>query len=195
VCVRVDLVLDDDNTTSVNHHEQKLKVALGIEQPFSFVTIHLNRDPTLITQFVHDEYDILVCQCNAEFACVHQVISVGSDVYICVHSHTPGVQVIGISELIFRQGTYSVSPITNPTEDILTTVSYSDEGALIRSQLRSQFFSSPEPDNFLVEGIAVLSIDNYGPNRLPRHVSRLRKLHETKRQSKVFSVTMKNEFP
>ena len=158
LCVRVDLVLDDLNLTSVNFYEQKIYVSIGLQQGFSVVDINLNRDEANTTNYkVNVNYDILACQCNEYFICVNDVLVHGSDVFICVYSNTSNVKVAEISDLTFRQDELSFSPIFNFTEDAITTVVVTPQGALIRSQMRSIFFGNLVTGNVFVEGTAVLS--------------------------------------
>ena len=189
-CVRVDLVLDNDSLTSVNFHEQKMYITIGLQQGFSVVNINLARDAAEEIAKVTDiEYNILACQCNENFVCVNEVLVQGSDVFICVYSNTTDVQVAGISALTFRQGSFTISPIVNFTEDAITAVSVSAQGALIRSQMRSDFFTAADPGDVLAEGVAVLSFAAQGGRQL-RAISISRMLQGTNPGLKYFSVTM-----
>ena len=189
-CVRVDLVLDNDSLTSVNFHEQKINITIGLQQGFSVVSINLARDAAEeIAKGTDVEYNILACQCNENFVCVNEVLVQGSDVFICVYSNTTDVQVAGISALTFRQGSFTISPIVNFTEDAITAVSVSAQGALIRSQMRSDFFAAADPGDMLAEGVAVLSFSAQGRRQL-RVVSLSRMLQGIIPGQTYFSVTM-----
>jgi hypothetical protein len=190
LCVRVDLVLDNDNTISINFHEQKLFITIGLEQGFSVVGVSLDRDAAdEDNEAAEVDYAILACQCNASFVCGNEILVQGSDVYICVYSESDGVQVAGISALTFQQGdTFSTVPIFNSTEDPLTAVFVSAQGALIRSQMRSGFFTTINPLPVEVNGVAVLSFSNTGGRRLIRSVSYSRVLREA--ESSDFNVTL-----
>ena len=189
-CVRVDLVLDNDSLTSVNFHEQKIYITIGLQQGFSVVNVALDREAADLTdQAANVNYDILACQCNENFVCVNEVLVQGSDVFICVYSNTTDVQVAGISALTFRQGSFTISPIVNFTEDAITAVSVSAQGALIRSQMRSDFFAAADPGDMLAEGVAVLSFSAQGRRQL-RVVSISRMMQESALEPKDFGVTM-----
>lgn len=190
LCVRVDLVLDDNITTSVNFHEQKIFISIDLKQGFSVISVDLDRNAADQTnQNANVNYEILACQCTENFLCVNDILVQGSDVFICVYSNTANVHVVGISELTFRQGVLAVSPIVNFTEDAITAVAVSSQGARIRSQMRSVFFLNSNPEVVVSEGVAVLSFASQG-NRLLRVFQLPRMLQQTESGSKDFNVTM-----
>jgi hypothetical protein len=182
LCVRVDLVLDDGSATSINFHEQKLYVTIGLEQGFSVIGVGLDRNAADATNQAADvDYDIVACQCDASFICGNDILAQGSDVFICVYSNSVDVQIAGISALTFQQGDlFGTVAIVNSTEDSITAVTVSGQGALIRSQMRSEFFEETNPLPVDVEGVAVLSFAAQGGRRLVRSVALSRLLSESK---------------
>ncbi len=91
----------------------------------------------------------------------------GSDVFICVYSGSPNVQVVGISGLSFTQGSISVASIIASNPDAVTAVSQytmaagtntpAAQGSMIHSKMRSEFFVSPTPAPLVANGFAILS--------------------------------------
>ena len=158
LCVRIDLIVDDGSQTSVNFHEQKLFVTIGLTQGFEVTAIDLERiNPNWTNETVTSSYDLFACQCNSVFACESAILSQGSDVYICVWSNSTNVEVSAIEALTFTQGSFNTTVISGGTEDALTAVLQVGEKAVIRSQLVSDFFNVSNPANVLASGEAILN--------------------------------------
>lgn len=189
MCVRVDLVLDNDNSTSVNFHEQKIFVTIGLNQGFHVTDIDLGRNgPDQTNKTTTANYDIYACQCNSTFMCDSTVLAQGSDVYICVISNASNVEIGGIQGLQFIQGNFSTSPIDSGVEDALTAVVQTGRVAAIRSQLVSEFFEDANPANVVAQGVATIQFVNSTRRLASVDVSRM--LQEIEEEDTEFSVVM-----
>ena len=154
LCVRVDLVLDDAAQTSVNFHEQKLYLSIGLSQGFAISQIDIDRDEAdKKNQDAQVDFGITSCHCNATRGCVNDVLVQGDDVFICVFTPADSDIVISaVEELDFTQGSFSVAAVNNSMTDALTTVSLLGKTAVIRTQLRSEFFDATNPSNMTAMG-------------------------------------------
>jgi len=170
MCVRVDLLLDDVNGTSVHFHEQKLRVTIRLLQGFEVGTVDLSRvSPDEEDGDAAVDYDIVACQCNPSFECLTPVLTQGSAAYLCVSSLDDDVEIIDIQALSFSQGSYSVNSIVGGQEDLFTTVTIVDKKALIRNQMLSVFFEQYNPEDVIANGFALLGFtEEVGRRRLLR---------------------------
>ena len=162
LCVRVDLVLDDAAQTSVNFHEQKLYLSIGLSQGFAISQIDVDRDEAdEKNQDAQVEFGITSCHCNATRDCVNDVLVQGADVFICVFTPADSDIVISaVEELDFNQGTFSVAAVNNSVSDALTAVSLFGKTAVIRTQLRSEFFDATNPANMTAVGNVSIRFGN-----------------------------------
>ena len=162
LCVRVDLVLDDAAQTSVNFHEQKLYLSIGLSQGFAISQIDVDRDEAdEKNQDAQVDFGITSCHCNATRVCVNDVLVQGADVFICVFTPTDSDIVISaVEELDFKQGSFSVAAVNNSVSDALTTVSLFGKTAVIRTQLRSEFFDATNPANMTAVGNVSIRFGN-----------------------------------
>lgn len=155
LCVRVDLVLDDTNQTSVNFHEQKLMLTIELSQGFQVADIVLDReDADTEQQNAQVNFELTSCQCNATADClVNETLYQGDDVYICVFAD-PGsdIEIAAVEEFDFVQGDLRILAIDNSTEDLLTAVLSVGKTVIIRSQMRSDFFVQATLGPVLAEG-------------------------------------------
>ena len=154
VCVRVDLVLDDTAFTSVNFHEQKLYLSIGLSQGFTVSQIDLERDAADETsEEAQVDFGITSCQCSVDRKCANDVLVQGDDAFICVFAPSDGdVEISAIEELDFTQGTLTVQAVQNSTSDALTAVFLFGKAAVVRTQLRSDFFDAVNPANIIARG-------------------------------------------
>lgn len=154
LCVRADLVLDDSAQTSVNFHEQKLYLTIGLSQGFSVSQIDLERDAADVTnEEAQVDFGITSCQCNANRKCVSEILLQGDDVFICVFAPSDsGVEISAIGELDFIQGSLTIPAVQNSTSDALTEVFLFGKSAVIRTQLRSELFDNINPANLTASG-------------------------------------------
>ena len=191
LCVRVALVLDDDRATAINLHKQILYVTVGLEKRgLSVIGVSLDQNAGDVTNKGADtDYAVVACQCTSSFICGSDILAQGSDVFICVYSNSVDVQITGVSALNFYQGNlFGTMAIVNSTKDSFTAVTVSWQGALIRSQMRSEFFEETNPLPVDVEGVAELSFSAQGGRRLVRSVPLSRLLIESK--SSNFNVSL-----
>jgi hypothetical protein len=171
LCVRVDLVLDDQ--TSVNFHEQKLYLSIGLSQGFDASQIDLERqDADKLSKDAQVEFGIISCQCNATFDCVDEstFLVQGDDVFICVSAPADtDIEISAIEELDFIQGSLTIAAVNNSTADELTAVSLYGKIAVVRSQLRSELFDDTSPATLLAQGRVSLRFGN-DPNAVRRNL-------------------------
>jgi hypothetical protein len=174
MCIRVDLTLDDENKTSVTFHEQKLDLTIGLLQGFEVTGIDLNRTEASNEDGTGNfDYELTACQCDEASVCVPEgtLLTQGEDVFICVETEAPDVEIERIQSLRMNQGTFDQFPIINGVEGPLTSVSYTTnrKEASIRYQLISRFFEDPTPQSIIANGTALLAFtDNTGGRRLLR---------------------------
>jgi hypothetical protein len=175
LCIRVDLVLDNDEQTSVTFHEQRLYLTIGLSQGFSVSQIGLYRDEAETEkQDVELAASLTACHCNAAAVCVEEVLTQGSDVYVCVFSDPDTDFVISaVEELEFVQESLRILAIDNSTNDELTSVLSVGETAIIRTQMRSDFFIASTLGPVVVTG-SVSLIFGGTPGRRLRATSTLR---------------------
>lgn len=154
VCVRVDLVLDNAEQTSVNFHEQKLYLTLGLSRDFDISDIDLDRENSDVeTQDVLFGTHLTACQCNLSADCVSDVLVQGDDIYVCVFSDSETDFVISaVEQLEFAQDRLRIVAIENSSVDVLTEVLSVGQTAIVRTQLRSEFFISSSPNNLIASG-------------------------------------------
>jgi hypothetical protein len=154
--------LDDAAQTSVNFHEQKLYLSIGLSQGFAISQIDVDRDEAdEKNQDAQVEFGITSCHCNVTRDCVNDVLVQGADVFICVFTPADSDIVISaVEELDFNQGTFSVAAVNNSVSDALTAVSLFGKTAVIRTQLRSEFFDATNPANMTAVGNVSIRFSN-----------------------------------
>ncbi len=174
LCVRVDLILDDFAQTSVNFHEQKLYLSIGLRQGFSISQIDLERDAAdVANEEAQVDFGITSCQCNANRECFSEVLQQGDDLFICVFAPSDsGVEISAIEELDFMQGSLTIPAVQNSTSDPLTAVYLFGKAAVIRTQLRSEFFDAINPANLTASGEVSVRFGNVTRRKLRIGVGR-----------------------
>ena len=161
LCVRVDLVQDDINATSVQFHEQKLIVLIDLRQGFTIMNIDEERDAADNEALTSDtDYGIIACQCNETFVCANEILVQGDDLFVCVFSTNTSVSVTGIQSFSLIQGDESlvVDAVIDFVADDLTLVTLLPNMAVIRSQMISEFFAVDDPEDVSVRGNVLLSL-------------------------------------
>ena len=174
LCVRVDLVLDDSTQTSVNFHEQKLYLTIGLSQGFSVSQIDLERDAADVTnEEAQVDFGITSCQCNADRKCASEILLQGDDLFICVFAPSDsGVEISAIEELDFMQGSLTIPAVQNSTSDALTAVFVLGKSAVIQTQLRSELFDAVNPANLTASGKVSVRFGNATRRNLRSGVGR-----------------------
>jgi len=167
MCVRVDLMLNDD--ISVNFHETKLYASVSLLQGFEISGIDLNRlNATDENGSADLDYNVIACHCDANRTCVDTVLTQGSDMYICVETTAPNVEIAEIRELTMAQNDFNTTPIVAGVEDPLTFVTIDGKEASIRYQIISAFFADPFPEDIVASGTVLLAFTDDGGRRLLR---------------------------
>jgi hypothetical protein len=158
LCVRVDLLLGDLAETSVTFHETIMDVSIGLLQGFEITGIDLSRvNATEMTDSTDLGYEVTACHCNATGSCVNDILSQGSDVYLCVETTAPNVKIAAIQELTMVQGSFNTTPIVSGIEDPLTLVTIDGKEATVRYQIISAFFEDPDPLDIVAIGSVLLA--------------------------------------
>jgi len=167
VCVRLDLLLGDAAETSVHFHETQLSITIDMTAGFQAIGLDLDREAAVtVTETAALDYEIFACQCDASLICSSELLTQGSDVYICVETNATDVDMIGVESLNFIQGNFASSPIVDGAENQLTAVTCEGSQCRIRSQMPSAFFEFENPEDVLADGVVVLS---FGGRRQLRH--------------------------
>jgi hypothetical protein len=171
MCIRLDLTLGDPADTSVNFHETVMDVTVGLLQGFEITNIDLDRvNATEVTDSVDFEYNVTACHCDGIYGdCVNDVLTQGSDVYLCVETTAPNVEIASIRDLTMAQNSFNTTPIENGIEDPLTETSIDGKEATIRYQIISQFFEDPNPDDIVATGSVLLAFTDDNGTRFLRH--------------------------
>jgi hypothetical protein len=196
MCIRLDLTLGDVAETSVNFHETVMDVSVGLLlQGFEVINIDLDRlNATEVTDSVDLDYNVTAFQCDDNGDVSNEVLTQGSDVFLCVETTASNVEIAEIRELIMTQGAFSTTPIVAGIEDTLTLVTIFDKEAIIRYQVVSQFFADPSPDNIVATGSVILAFtDDSGRRRakvVPAVPSRDLELEDAQVEEEGFSLEM-----
>ena len=184
LCVRVDLVKDDVNATSVHFHEQKLVVLIDLRQGFTIMSIDEERVAADTEALTSDaDYSIIACQCNTSLLCANEILVQGDDLFVCVFSTSTNISVAGIQSFSLIQGNESlvVDAVVDSVEDDLTLVTILPNWAIIRSQMISAFFAVENPEDVSARGVVVLSLVSSSSNRrlrVPVDCSNIRALEK-----------------
>lgn len=167
MCIRVDLLLGDTDT-SVTFHEQKVFVSISLLQGFEVTGIDLER--TAASEEDGDaefDYVLTACQCDESFTCVNTTLTQGSDVFICVETTAPNVEIAEVRQVRFSQGAFNVTPVVDGVSDALSEVIVDGKRASIRYQMISEFFQETSPDDVIADGLVLLTFtDDIGTRHL-----------------------------
>lgn len=168
MCIRVDLLLSDAET-SVTFHEQKVYMTVSLLQGFEVTGIDLERtSATVENGDAEFDYFLTACQCNELFTCVNTTLTQGSDVFICVETTAPNVEIAQVRQVRFIQGTFNVTPVVDGVADALSEVTVDGKLARIRYQMISAFFEEANPDDVVANGLVLLSFTDDSGRRLLR---------------------------
>jgi hypothetical protein len=167
MCIRVDLLLGDTDT-SVTFHEQRLVVTVSLLQGFEVTGIDLERTSATVEDGDAEfDYLLTACQCDESFTCVNTTLTQGSDVFICVETTAPNVEIAQVREVRFTQGAFIVTPVVDGVADALSEVTVDGKQAIIRYQMISAFFEEASPDDVIADGLVLLSFtDDSGTRHL-----------------------------
>jgi hypothetical protein len=191
MCIRVDLLLGDLAETSVTFHEQKLSVTISMLQGFEVIGIDLDRlEADEEDGAVTSNYTLSACQCDESFTCVNAVLTQGSDVYICVETTAPNLEIAEVRELRFTQGVFSVTPVVDGVADALSEIFYAGKEASIRYQMISTFFEDPNPADVIASGAVMLAFSDESGRRQLRSVKLVPRGLQEKEGENVFQVRM-----
>jgi hypothetical protein len=154
ICVRVDLVLDNAEKTSVNFHEQKLYLTIGLSQGFTVSQIDLDREAAEEKdEDAQVDFGITSCQCSFDRRCGNEVLVQGEIVFLCVNAPLDSdIEISDVEELRLTQGSRMINAVRNSTPDALTDVSLLGKVAFIRTQLPSDLFDRFDPGNLTAVG-------------------------------------------
>jgi hypothetical protein len=168
ICVRVDLVLDNAEKTSVNFHEQKLYMTIGLSQGFTVSQIDLDREAAEEKdEEAQVDYGITSCQCNFDRKCANEVLVQGEILFLCVNAPLDSdIEISDVEQLSLAQGSRIISAVKNSTSDALTDVSLFGKVAFIRTQLPSNLFDRFDPGNLTAVGQVALRFGSGRRRRL-----------------------------
>eukprot|EP00957_Ditylum_brightwellii_P211780 15366592-Ditylum_brightwellii.AAC.1 len=164
ICVRVDLISDydqDGTLDSIAYQNTLLSLEVNMEQGINIDVLAESNEVKKEEQSVDLQYNVTACQCDYDLKCIQNPdpLRQNSALRTCVFSHSSDVQIKGMHSLVLKQGSLSVSSITDGAANEITSVKLgADEtSAIITTQLNSAFFVNENPSNVVVEGITVLS--------------------------------------
>lgn len=168
MCIRVDLLLGDTET-SVTFHEQKVFVTVSLLQGFEVTGIDLERTSASNEDGEAEfDYYLTACQCNESLICANTTLTQGSDVFICVETTAPNVEIAQVRQMRFTQGAFNVTPVFDGVSDDLSEVNVDGKRANIRYQMISAFFEEANPDDVIADGLVLLSFTDDSGRRLLR---------------------------
>lgn len=154
-------------------------------QGFEITGIETNRlNATNSTGSADFDYNITACQCNADGDCGNGVLSQGNDVYLCIETAAPNLEIEDVRELVMTQGDFSTTPIVAGVQDALTEVTVDNKKAMIRYQIISAFFLDANPEDIVASGSILLALAGSDGRRYLR-TSRIEVVprHELQEQS------------
>jgi hypothetical protein len=191
LCVRVDLLLGDVAETSVMFHEQKLFVTIDLLQGFEVTGIDLDRlDAEEEDGDAALNHTLSACQCDESFTCTPYVLTQGSNVYICVETTTPNLEIAEVRDLVLTQGAFNVTPVVDGVPDALSVVLINGKQASIRYQMISAFFRDPDPEDVIANGAVLLAFTDDSGRRQLHSVKLVPRVLVQKDEKDVFQVTM-----
>jgi hypothetical protein len=191
MCVRVDLLLGDAAETSVTFHEQKLFVTIDLLQGFEVTGIDLDRlDAEEEDGDAALNHTLSACQCDESFTCTPYVLTQGSNVYICVETTTPNLEIAEVRDLVLTQGAFNVTPVVDGVPDALSVVLINGKQASIRYQMISAFFRDPDPEDVIANGAVLLAFTDDSGRRQLHSVKLVPRVLVQKDEKDVFQVTM-----
>jgi hypothetical protein len=163
--------------TSVNFTSKSSLSLSDCSKALRSLDIDLDRlNATEVTDSVDFDYNVTAFQCDDNGDVSNEVLTQGSDVYICVETTAPNVEIAEIRELTMTQGAFNTTPIVGGIEDPLTQVTIVDKEATIRYQIISQFFADPFPDDIVATGSVLLAFTDDSGSRFLRHAKVLPKV-------------------
>jgi len=92
-------------------------------------------------------------------------VTQGSDLYICMETTAPNVEIAEIRELTMAQNEFNTTPNVAGVEDPVMFVTIRGKEASIRYQI---FFADPFPEDIMASGIVLLAFTEEGSRRLLR---------------------------
>lgn len=169
-------------------------MSIGLLQGFEITGIELDRLNATETAGSTDfDYNVTAFHCDSSGVPTSAILTQGSDVYLCIETTAPNVEIADVRELAMSQGGVVVTtPIVAGDEDALTEVTVNGKEATIQYQIISAFFVDPNPDDIVATGSVLLAFTDDDGRRLLRSAKVAtvppRKLDDKEEES--FTVTM-----
>ena len=156
LCLRVDVL--DDFKNPVLSETNRVFIEISTTEVFRMNSIDVESGASIDFELqVSLDYNVTACQCDEDLNCNESALTPFDEVRICVRSESSAVEVAGIQQLLFSQGSLSQTAISNSeTVGQKTRVEQVGDQVVIHAKLASGFFQSSDPDDVVAFGVCIV---------------------------------------
>ena len=156
LCLRVDVL--DDFKNPVLSETSRVFIEISTTEVFRMNNIDVESGASIDFELqVSLDYNVTACQCDEDLNCNESALTPFDEVRICVRSESSAVEVAGIQQLLFSQGSLSQTAISNSeTVGQKTRVEQVGDQVVIDAKLASGFFQSSDPDDVVAFGVCIV---------------------------------------
>ena len=156
LCLRVDVL--DDFKNPVLSETSRVFIEISTTEVFRMNNIDVESGASIDFELqVSLDYNVTACQCDEDLNCNESALTPFDEVRICVRSESSAVEVAGIQQLLFSQGSLSQTAISNSeTVGQKTRVEQVGDQVVIHAKLASGFFQSSDPDDVVAFGVCIV---------------------------------------
>ena len=156
LCLRVDVL--DDFKNPVLSETSRVFIEISTTEVFRMNNIDVESGASIDFELqVSLDYNVTACQCDEDLKCNESALTPFDEVRICVRSESSAVEVAGIQQLLFSQGSLSQTAISNSeTVGQKTRVEQVGDQVVIHAKLASGFFQSSDPDDVVAFGVCIV---------------------------------------
>jgi len=163
LCVRVDLLLSENQTISAAFDHQKLFVTVDMTQNFLVKDIDLVRSDQTTYINASIAYNVTACQCDGfTHQCTDDTLTPASLAHICIETTSTDIAIDAILHVEFRQGPLTQTAIDAGKIDTLTEVQLLGKKAVVSTQLVSAFYDDTVPGAVEAFGLCALKFVDEG---------------------------------
>ena len=156
LCLRVDVL--DEFKNPVLSETSRVFIEISTTEVFRMNNIDVESGAGIDFELqVSLDYNVTACQCDQDLNCNETALTPLDEARICVRSESSAVEVAGIQQLLFSQGSLSQTAISN-TETVgqKTRVEQVGDQVVIHANLASGFFQSSDPDDVVAFGVCIV---------------------------------------
>ena len=156
LCLRVDVL--DDFKNPVLSETNRVFIEISTTEVSRMNSIDVESGASIDFELqVSLDYNVTACQCDEDLNCNEPALTPFDEVRICVRSESSAVEVAGIQQLLFSQGSLSQTAISNSeTVGQKTRVEQVGDQVVIDAKLASGFFQSSDPDDVVAFGVCIV---------------------------------------